>query len=41
MDWQAEKQDVARFVKQKNLSIIELWSENFFLSRLEKLESYL
>ena len=41
MNWQASKQDVARFVKEKDLPTLELWSENFFLSRAEKLKSYL
>lgn len=36
-DWQAAKQDVARFLKPRELTTLELWSKEFFLSRLEKL----
>ncbi len=41
LDWNAAKQDVARFLKAKELPTLELWSTDFFLSRLEKLEHYL
>lgn len=41
MDWHAVKQDVARFLRQRELETLELWSKDFFLSRLDKLSSYL
>jgi hypothetical protein len=41
INWLAAKQDVARFLKARELSTLELWSTEFFLSRLEKLSGYL
>ena len=41
MDWNIVKQDVARFLRQRELETLELWSTDFFLSRLDKLRSYL
>ena len=41
LDWIEAKKDVARFLKQKDLQTLELWSKDFFYSRIEKLESYL
>ncbi len=37
LDWDAAKKDVARFLKPKELTQLELWSSEFFLSRVEKL----
>lgn len=37
MDWNETKQDVARFLRPRELATLELWSKDFFLSRLEKL----
>ncbi len=39
MDWEAAKNDVARYVKSNQLDTLKLWSADFFLSRLEKLKS--
>ena len=41
MDWQAAKGDVARFLKARELSTLDLWSNEFFLSRVEKLQNYI
>lgn len=41
IDWQEAKQDVARFLKARELSALELWSTEFFLSRVDKLANYL
>lgn len=41
IDWHAAKQDVVRFLRQEQLPSIELWSKEFFLSRLDKLSKYL
>lgn len=41
IDWDAAKQDVASFLKPRELSTLTLWSQDFFLSRLEKLSGYL
>ncbi|MFH1874515.1 MAG: nucleotidyl transferase AbiEii/AbiGii toxin family protein [Pseudomonadota bacterium] len=40
-DWQKAKNDVARFLKPKDLSTLELWSTEFFLDRVNKIRSYL
>jgi predicted nucleotidyltransferase component of viral defense system len=40
MDWKEARQDVARFLRPKELATLELWSKDFFLSRLEKLAGY-
>lgn len=37
IDWDVAKQDVARFLRPRELSALELWSKDFFLSRLDKL----
>lgn len=39
-DWDEAKQDVARFLRPRELATLELWSKDFFLSRWEKLVAY-
>ena len=41
IDWPIVKADVARFLRVKELPTLELWSKDFFLSRLDKLAGYL
>ncbi len=41
IDWGVAIQDVSRFLKAHEQSTLELWSEDFFLSRIEKLSRYL
>jgi predicted nucleotidyltransferase component of viral defense system len=41
IDWNAARQDVARFLKPQELASLELWSTDFFYSRLDKLGGYL
>ncbi len=41
IDWKAARQDVARFLKSQGLASLEVWSKEFFDSRLDKLASYL
>lgn len=41
IDWDEAKQDVSRLLKPRELTTLDLWSEEFFLSRVEKLGSYL
>ncbi len=41
IDWGAAKTDVARFLRPRELSTLDLWSKDFFLSRVEKLSQYL
>lgn len=41
IDWQKASQDVIRFLRLEDQQTLNLWSTDFFLSRLEKLESYL
>lgn len=40
-DWHAATHDVARFLKPHELRTLELWSTEFFLDRLEKIEESL
>ncbi len=40
INWQDAKKDVQRFIKQDELKSLELWSDRFFLSKLEKLVQY-
>jgi predicted nucleotidyltransferase component of viral defense system len=37
MDWDVAKEDVTRFLRSRELATLDLWSKDFFLSRLEKL----
>jgi predicted nucleotidyltransferase component of viral defense system len=41
IDWDEAKKDVARFLKPRELETLDLWSQDFFLSRLQKLDGYL
>lgn len=41
INWEETKQDVAPFLREKELIILEHWSEEFFLSCVEKLARYL
>ncbi len=41
IDWSDAKKDVARFLRQASLSTLDLWSLEFFLDRLKKMEGYL
>ncbi len=41
IDWVAAKKDVARFLKPSVLPSLEVWSTEFFLSRVEILSKYL
>lgn len=41
MNWEAVKQDVVRFLRPREMATLELWSKEFFLSRLGKLSGYL
>lgn len=41
IDWDAAKKDVARFLKPRELTTLNIWSEHFFLSRVEKLSQIL
>jgi predicted nucleotidyltransferase component of viral defense system len=41
IDWEKAKIDVERFLRPKELDTLGLWSTGFFLSRLDKLESYI
>jgi len=40
-DWETAKKDVARFLTPNTLKTLELWQEDFFISRVEKLSGYL
>lgn len=41
IDWFMAKKDVMRFLRERELESLEIWSEAFFLSRVEKLAGYL
>jgi hypothetical protein len=41
MNWEDAKKDIARFLRPRELATLELWSEKFFLSRVDKLAGYL
>jgi predicted nucleotidyltransferase component of viral defense system len=41
INWDEAKKDVARFLKPRDATSLDLWSTDFFLSRVEKLEKYL
>jgi hypothetical protein len=41
MDWNIAKQDVVKFLRPRELAPLDLWSTDFFLSRLEKMAEYL
>jgi len=41
MDWDEVKKDVMRFLRPRELATLDLWSKEFFLSRLDKLVDYI
>jgi len=41
IDWNDAKKDVMRFLKPRDLLPLELWSKEFFLDRLGKMQEYL
>jgi hypothetical protein len=40
-DWNEAKQDVMRFLRPRNLPMLDLWGEKFFLEQLDKIRGYL
>lgn len=40
-DWNAAKQDIKRFLRPRELPALDVWSKEFFLSRVDKLAEYL
>lgn len=41
IDWEMAKKDVSRFLRPRELSTLDLWSKDFFESRIEKLNDLL
>ena len=41
IDWNDAKQDIARFLKPRDLISLDVWSREFFLSRVDVLAAYL
>jgi len=41
IDWEAEKKDIARFLRPKELPGLDVWSKEFFIDRIDKLKIYL
>lgn len=41
IDWEKAKADVSRFIKPKEAPSVEIWNQEFFLDRLEKLSQIL
>lgn len=41
IDWDKVKKDIARFLRPQELKGLEVWSQEFFLSQVEKMEGYL
>lgn len=41
LDWQAVQQDVARFLRPEQHVALKLWSVDFFMSKIEKMQRYL
>lgn len=41
INWMDAKKDIARFVRPKELSILDIWGKEFFQSRVDKLAGYL
>ncbi len=39
IDWEAVKRDISRFLKSPQLETLKFWSQDFFLSFLEKLQN--
>lgn len=40
-DWDAAKKDVERFLRPRELPALDVWSKEFFVSRVDKLAGYL
>ncbi len=40
LDWNAAKDDILRFLPEREVETVLLWSRDFFLSRIDKLYSY-
>jgi predicted nucleotidyltransferase component of viral defense system len=40
-DWKMAKKDVERFLRRRELLSLDVWSEEFFLSRVDKMAEYL
>ncbi len=40
-DWDDAKKDIERFLRPRELPALDVWSKDFFLSRVDKLERYL
>ena len=40
IDWNAAKDDILRFLPEREVETVQLWSREFFLSRIEKLFTY-
>ena len=40
INWTQAKQDIARFLKPQELSTLDLWTADFFISRVDKLKAY-
>lgn len=40
LDWNAAKDDILRFLPEREVEIVLLWSREFFLSRIDKLFTY-
>lgn len=41
IDWDVAKKDVSRFLRPRELSTLDLWSKDFFESRVDKLSEYI
>lgn len=41
IDWDAAKKDVQRFLRKRELISLDVWSKDFFLTRIEKMSNYL
>lgn len=41
IDWKKTQEDVARFLRPREAESLNLWSEDFFLKQLDKLNVYL
>jgi predicted nucleotidyltransferase component of viral defense system len=41
IDWDVAKKDVSRFLRPRELSTLDLWSKDFFESRIDKLSGYI
>ena len=41
MNWDEMKRDIVRFLKPHELPTLDLWSEDFFISRVDKLSKYI